>query len=97
MTREEDIERRAEQENEWFGETGNVKAAFKNGVQWADKHPKDNLVDIDYVYVIMHCGEHVDYVEKVFLDEDKANSYCKKYDELDNQYRRYVYKIEVTL
>ena len=50
-----------------------------------------------YVYVIMHCGEHVDYVEKVFLDEDKANSYCEKYDELDNQYRRYVYKIEITL
>ena len=50
-----------------------------------------------YVYVIMHCGEHVDYVEKVFLDEDKANSYCKKHDELGNQYRRYVHKIEITL
>lgn len=30
------------------------------------------MKDLEFVYIVIRCEEHSDYVEKVFVDEDKA-------------------------
>lgn len=49
------------------------------------------------VYVVTRCEEHADYTEKVFLDESKAQAYCDKFNNDDNEYARNITKIDVTL
>ena len=48
MTREKEIEQAADKHfaHGWYG---SVMDAFAEGAQWADQHPKGNLVDIDNV------------------------------------------------
>ena len=43
------------------------------GARWADSNPRR-------VYIVMRCEEHSDYVEKVFVDKDKAIAYCENYN-----------------
>lgn len=46
-------------------------------------------------YVVTRCEEHADYVEKVFLDGDKAEDYCRKFQGNDDEYARHITKVEI--
>lgn len=48
-------------------------------------------------YVVTRCEEHSDYVEEVFLDEDKAQEYCEQFKGNENEYARHITKVKVTL
>ena len=77
MTREEEIKQAAD----GFGLWSAGEAMFKLGAEWADEHPKDNLVNIDYAcevikhllggYIIrnFHFGDSYD-MDK-FIDDFK--------------------------
>lgn len=58
--------------------------------QWKDEQYKT-------AYVVTRSEEHCDYVEKVFFDKEKAEEYCKPFNEDENSYHRDITKIEVTL
>lgn len=49
-----------------------------------------------YLYVVTRCEEHSDYVEKVFVDEEKAIDYCRQFDNKDDEYARSYTKVELT-
>lgn len=63
---------------------------FELGWQAADENPI-------HVYVVVRQEEHDDYVEKVFADKSKAESYCKKFEDNPNEYGRYIEEMEITL
>ena len=65
------------------------KAALEMA-QWKDEQYK-------IAYVVTRSEEHCDYVEKVFFDKNKAEEYCKPFNEDENSYHRDITKIEVTL
>ena len=72
MTREEEINQAKQNYivntpiSDWFSASGE---SFRNGVLWADQHPRKGLVDIDkiasfikyhaqeFVYISIHSGE----------------------------------------
>ena len=60
------------------------------GARWADSNPR-------LLYVVMRCEEHSDYVEKVFVDKDKAFAYCDKYNSNPREYSRAIEEMEITL
>jgi hypothetical protein len=60
------------------------------GARWADNNPRR-------LYIVMRCEEHSDYVEKVFVDKDKAIAYCDKYNSNPREYSRTIEEMEVTL
>jgi hypothetical protein len=45
----------------------------------------------------MRCEEHSDYVEKVFVDKDKAIAYCENYNSNPREYSRTIEEMEVAL
>ena len=47
-------------------------------------------------YVVTRCEEQADYVEKVFLDEKKATSYCEQFLGNKDEYARNITKIEIS-
>ena len=47
------------------------------------------------VYVVTRSEEHSDYVEAVFLSEDKAEEYCKPFNEDENCYARNITKVKI--
>lgn len=49
MNREEEIQIRAEQEYDWFGDTGDVKGAFISGAKWADEHPDKEKLKKEFI------------------------------------------------
>lgn len=49
------------------------------------------------VYVVTRCEEHDDYVEEVFFDIEKAKQCCAKYNSNEDNYRRHITKVNVTL
>jgi len=49
------------------------------------------------VYVVTRSEEHDDYVEIVFFDKNKANKYCDQFKGDEDEYARYITKVEVTL
>lgn len=57
---------------------------------WKDKQYKT-------AYVVTRSEEHCDYVEKVFFNKEKAEEYCKPFNEDENSYHKDITKIEVTL
>ena len=61
-----------------------------DGAEWADEHPPT-------LYVITRSEEHSDYVEKVFVDKEKAQEYCKQYKGDKDAYSRNITEINVTL
>lgn len=67
-----------------------IREGFIKGAKWADDNQR-------HVYVVMRQEEHSDYVEKVFVDRMKAESYCKQFNEKKNEYSRYYEEMEVTL
>lgn len=60
------------------------------GARWADNNPRR-------LYIVMRCEEHSDYVEKVFVDKDKAIDYCDQYNSNPREYSRTIEEMEVTL
>lgn len=60
------------------------------GARWADSNPR-------LLYIVMRCEEHSDYVEKVFVDKDKAVAYCNQYNSNPREYSRTIEEMEVTL
>ena len=60
------------------------------GARWADSNPPR-------LYIVVRCEEHSDYVEKVFVDKDKAIAYCDKYNSNPREYSRTIEEMEVTL
>lgn len=60
------------------------------GARWADSNPLR-------LYIVMRCEEHSDYVEKVFVDKDKAIAYCNQYNSNPREYSRTIEEMEVTL
>lgn len=48
-------------------------------------------------YVVTRCEEHSDYVEEVFFDIEKAKQCCAKYNSNEDNYRRHITKVNVTL
>lgn len=69
---------------------GEIREGFIKGAKWADNNPRN-------VYIVMRQEEHSDYVEKVFVDRKKAESYCKQLNEKKNEYSRYYEEMEVSL
>ena len=67
-----------------------IREGFIMGAKWSDDNQRN-------VYVVMRQEEHSDYVEKVFVDRKKAESYCKQFNEKKNEYSRYYEEMEVTL
>ena len=65
-----------------------IREGFIMGAKWADDNQRN-------VYVVMRQEEHSDYVEKVFVDRKKAESYCKQFNEKKNEYSRYYEEMEV--
>lgn len=49
------------------------------------------------LYVVTRCEEHSDYVEEAFFDENKAQEYCDKFKENENEYARHITRVEVIL
>lgn len=60
------------------------------GARWADSNPR-------LLYIVMRCEAHSDYVEKVFVDKDKAIAYCEQYNSNPREYSRTIEEMEVTL
>lgn len=70
---------------------GSILNAYIQGAVWADNHPRK-------VYVVVRCEEHSDYVERVFVDNDKAVAYCNKFNSsTSDEYCRVIEAMEVTL
>lgn len=87
MTREEEIEKEARR----VSRNGDEFSSFIQGAEFADSHPRK-------VYVVVRCEEHSDYVEKVFVDNDKAVAYCNKFNSpTSDEYCRVIEAMEVTL
>ena len=59
-------------------------------INWLEKQSEKQ-----FVYVVTRCEEHSDYVEKVFLDKEKAEAYCKQFNENEDCYRRHITKIKI--
>lgn len=60
------------------------------GSRWADNNPRR-------LYIVQRSEEHSDYVEKVFVDKDKAVAYCNQYNSNPREYSRTIEEMEVTL
>jgi hypothetical protein len=74
----------------WNNGCPNVRNGAMKMAQWKDEQYKT-------AYVVTRSEEHCDYVEKVFFDKEKAEEYCKPFNEDENSYHRDITKIEVTL
>ena len=81
-----------------FGNIGGVETKYMLakiqacmvGARWADMNPRR-------LYIVMRCEEHSDYVEKVFVDKNKAIAYCNQYNSNPREYSRTIEEMEVTL
>ena len=58
--------------------------------QWKDSQYKT-------AFVVTRSDLHYDEVEKVFFDKNKAEAYCKPFNEDENSYHRNITEIEVSL
>ena len=55
----------------------------------------ETLEEKHFVYVVTRCEEHSDYVEDVFLDKEKAEAYCKPFNEDEDSYHRDITKVKL--
>ena len=67
-----------------------ILTACMGMAQWKDEQYKT-------AYVVTRSDLHYDEVEKVFFDKNKAEEYCKSYNEDENSYHRNITEIEVAL
>lgn len=77
-----------------------IISSYREGYHQAEKDlgkEANSTDDTSTAYVVTRCEEHSDYVEKVFFDESKAQAYCDKFNNDENEYARNITKIEVTL
>ena len=59
-----------------YDNVGGIESQYmlvKDDARWSYSNP---LI----LYIVMRCEEHSDYVEKVFVDKDKAIAYCENYN-----------------
>ena len=56
--------------------------------EWKDKQT---------FYVVTRCEEHDDYVERLFVDGQKAKDYCNRFKDNDDEYSRHITGINLTL
>ena len=61
----------------------------KDWIDWLE-----NQDEKQFVYIGTRCEEHSDYVEKAFLDKEKAEAYCKQFNEDEDSYRRHITKVK---
>ena len=47
---------------EWVGERGNSE--FRLGAEWADKHPRKDLVEINKIYIWLS-----DFLDKCYIED----------------------------
>ena len=93
---------------DWFTEEWLKVVTFKNiSVDFSDVKIEfvDNYEEIQNklkalnqggkVYVVTRSEEHCDYVEKVFIDETKAQEYCDKFNKDEDEYHRDITEIMV--
>lgn len=91
--REEEIYKQADifaDENACYGTWLETNFGFRQGAIWSDNNPRR-------LYIVMRCEEHSDYVDKVFVDKDKAIAYCKQFNSNPREYSRTIEEMEVTL
>lgn len=69
---------------------GDVDAVLIKMAKWKDEQHS-------IAYVVTRCEEHDDYVEEVFFDIEKAEQYCAKYNSNDDDYRRHITTVNITL
>lgn len=74
----------------WNGGCPNVRNGALKMARWKDEQFK-------IAYVVTRSDLHYDEVEKVFFDKNKAEEYCKSYNEDENCSHRNITEIEVTL
>lgn len=55
----------------------------------------NNLEEKQFAYVVTRCEEHSDYVEKVFLNKEDAEAYCKQFNENEDCYCRDITKVKI--
>ena len=67
-----------------------IKYTCINIAKWKDEQYK-------IAYVVTRSDMHYDEVEKVFFDKNKAEEYCKTFNEDKNSDCRNITEIEVTL
>ena len=67
-----------------------IKQSCLEMAQWKDEQYKT-------AYVVTRSDLHYDEVEKVFFDKEKAEEYCKPFNEDKDCYHRDITKIEVSL
>lgn len=92
-SREEEIYKQSDifsDENACYGTWLETNFGFRQGAMWTDNNPR-------LLYIVMRCEEHSDYVEKVFVDKDKAIAYCDQYNSNPREYSRTIEEMEVTL
>lgn len=72
-----------------------VQTVFKRrgAMEMAEWKDKQHSV----AYVVTRSDMHYDEVEEVFFDIEKAEQYCARYNNNENEYRRNITKINVTL
>lgn len=92
--REKATEISEEYENWWAMEAPDVSgASFESAMAMAEWKDEQHSV----VYVVTRSDMHYDEVEKVFFDIKKAEQYCAGYNNNENEYRRNITEIDVTL
>ena len=47
------------------------------------------------IYVVTRSEEHADYVEAAFYTLEKAEEYCKPFNENENRYQRDITPVQV--
>ena len=55
----------------------------------------NNLEIKNDIYVVTRCEEHSDYVEAAFFSKEKAENYCKPFNEDENEYARHITKVKI--
>ena len=80
---------------EHYKESGEVVCPYlfvsiDEALTWLDKQSEQKSV-----YVVTRSEEHSDYVETVFLNEDKAEEYCKLFNKNENFYVRNITKVKI--
>ena len=67
-----------------------IREGFIKGAKWADDNQRN-------VYIVMRQEEHSDYAEKVFVDKEKAEAYCKPLNDNPKEYSRFIEEMEVNI
>ena len=75
------------------------EVTFENSPQEVELKLVNEIVGANSrnVFIVMRQEEHSDYAEKVFVDKEKAEAYCKPLNDNPKEYSRVIEEMEVTL